>query len=185
MRFRTPVEPPEPMRGLEVPREVVDALGGGERPRVTITINRHTWKGRVANHAGPFLPGDSNVNRQAAGVDTGGEVEVRVELDTDPPVVIEPPDFARALDAEPLARSSCDHLASSHKRGPVQAIESAKPETRARRIRKAIAVLLDPQLGRSARSRTSVTLSTPNECDAIRSHPLKRSPCWQPSRTTG
>jgi hypothetical protein len=29
MKFRTHVEPPEPMRGLEVPQEVVEALGGG------------------------------------------------------------------------------------------------------------------------------------------------------------
>jgi hypothetical protein len=36
MKFRAYVEPPEPMRGLEVPPEVVDALGGGKRPPVTI-----------------------------------------------------------------------------------------------------------------------------------------------------
>jgi hypothetical protein len=44
MKFRTYVEPPEPMRGLEVPQEVVAALGGGKRPAVTITINGHSWK---------------------------------------------------------------------------------------------------------------------------------------------
>jgi Domain of unknown function (DUF1905) len=48
MRFRTYVEPPEPMRGLEVPPEVVESLGQGKRPRVTITINGHSWKSRVA-----------------------------------------------------------------------------------------------------------------------------------------
>ena len=40
MKFLACVEPPEPMRGLEVPLAVVAALGGGKRPRVTITINR-------------------------------------------------------------------------------------------------------------------------------------------------
>ena len=48
MKFRARVEPPEPMRGLEVPPAVVAALGGGKRPRVTITINGHSWKSRVA-----------------------------------------------------------------------------------------------------------------------------------------
>ena len=48
MKFRTYVEPPEPMRGLEVPPEVVESLGQGKRPRVTITINGHSWKSRVA-----------------------------------------------------------------------------------------------------------------------------------------
>jgi hypothetical protein len=47
MKFRTYVEPPEPMRGLEVPPEVVESLGQGKRPRVTITINGHSWKSRV------------------------------------------------------------------------------------------------------------------------------------------
>ncbi|MFI9595326.1 hypothetical protein [Nonomuraea sp. NPDC052265] len=41
MKFRAVVEPPEPMRGLEVPPEVVEALGGGARPPVTITVNEH------------------------------------------------------------------------------------------------------------------------------------------------
>jgi hypothetical protein len=48
MKFRSLVEPPKPMRGLEVPPEVVESLGGAKRPPVTITINGHSWKSRVA-----------------------------------------------------------------------------------------------------------------------------------------
>ena len=105
MKFRTYVEPSEPMRGLEVPQEVVEALGGGPRPRVTITINGHSWKSRVVNMRGRYLLGLSNANRHAAGVVTGDEVEVEVEVDAEPPVVVEPADFARALDARPSAES--------------------------------------------------------------------------------
>jgi hypothetical protein len=36
------------MKGLEVPPEAVEALGGGKRPRVTITVNGHSWRSRVA-----------------------------------------------------------------------------------------------------------------------------------------
>jgi hypothetical protein len=72
------------MRGLEVPPEVVESLGQGKRPRVTITINGHSWKSRVAIMRGRFLLGLSNANRQAAGVDTGDEVEVELEFDPDP-----------------------------------------------------------------------------------------------------
>jgi len=79
MKFRSYVEPPEPMRGLEVPPEVVEALGGGKRPAVTITINGHSWKSRVAIMRGRYLLGLSNANRKAAGVATGDEVEVEVE----------------------------------------------------------------------------------------------------------
>jgi hypothetical protein len=142
MRFRAVVEPPEPMRGLEVPREVVDALGGGARPPVTIRINGHSWRSRVAIMRGRHLLGLSNANRKAAGVAVGDEVEVELELDAEPRLVVVPPDFARALDANPVARAAYDRLAQSHRREHVRAIESAKkPETRARRIEKAVAML--------------------------------------------
>src|SRR5262245_6928725 len=142
MKFRSQVEPPEPMRGLEVPPELVAALGAGKRPAVTITINGHTWKSRVAIMRGRHLLGLSNANRKAAGVVTGDEVEVEVELDAEPRVVVEPADFACALDADPVARTAYDRLSHSHKREHVLAIESAKrAETRMRRIEKALATL--------------------------------------------
>jgi hypothetical protein len=56
MKFRARVEPPEPMRGLEVPQEVAEALGGGKRPAVTITINEHSWRSRVAIMRGSRRP---------------------------------------------------------------------------------------------------------------------------------
>ncbi|NUO57729.1 MAG: DUF1905 domain-containing protein [Hamadaea sp.] len=142
MKFRTYVEPPEPMHGLEVPPEVVEALGGGKRPPVIITVNGHTWKSRVAIMRGRNLLGLSNANRQAAGVTVGEQVEVTLELDAEPRAVVEPDDFARALDADPAARAAYDGLAYTHKREHVLAIEGAKkPETRARRIEKALAML--------------------------------------------
>jgi hypothetical protein len=156
MKFRSYVEPPEPMRGLEVPPEVVAALGGGRRPAVTITINGHSWKSRVAIMRGRCLLGLSNANRQAAGVAAGDDVEVEVEIDAEPRVVAEPTDFARALDADPVARAAYDHLTYSRKREHVRAIESAKKaETRARRIEKALAMLRsqEPTGGRAARAK--------------------------------
>ncbi|MFJ9520988.1 YdeI/OmpD-associated family protein [Kitasatospora sp. NPDC101801] len=142
MKFRARVEPPEPMRGLEVPPEVVAALGGGARPPVTITVDGHSWKSRVAILRGRHLLGLSNANRQAAGVAVGDEVEVEVVLDTEPRVVVEPPDFARALDDDPVARAAYDNLTPGRKQEHVRAVESAKrPETRQRRIEKAIAAL--------------------------------------------
>ena len=157
MKFRSHVEPPEPMRGLEVPPEVVEALGGGKRPPVTITINGHSWKSRVAIMRGRYLLGLSNANRQAAGVATGDEVEVEVEIDAEPRVVAEPADFARALDADPVARAAYDRLPDGRKREHVLAIENAKkPETRMRRIEKALAMLRDQESagGRAARAKT-------------------------------
>ena len=163
MKFRTYVEPPEPMRGLEVPPEVVESLGQGKRPRVTITINGHSWKSRVAIMRGRYLLGLSNANRQTAGVVTGDEVEVELEFDPEPRVVVEPADFARALSADPIARTAYDRLPDGRKREHVRAIESAKkPETRVRRIEKALATLRDLEsAGRAAaRGRTRASKSS-------------------------
>jgi len=135
----------------------VEALGGGKRPAVTITINGHSWKSRMAIMRGRYLLGLSNANRKAAGVATGDEVEVEVEIDAKPRVVAEPADFVRALDADPVARAAYDRLSYSRKREHVLAIESAKkPETRARWIEKALAMLRDqePAKGRAARAKT-------------------------------
>src|SRR5215831_12588339 len=146
MKFRTDVEPPEPMRGLEVPPEVVESLGQGKRPRVTITINGYSWKSRVAIMRGRYLLGLSIANRQAAGVAIGDEVEVELEFDPDPRLVIEPADFARALDTDPIARTVYERLPDGRKREHVRAIESAKkPETRIRRIESALATLRDSE----------------------------------------
>jgi hypothetical protein len=164
MKFRAKVEPPEPMRGLEVPPEVVEALAAGKRPPVIITINGHSWRSRVAIMRGRLLLGLSKANRQAAGVATGDKVEVDVKLDSAPRVIVEPKDFARALDSDPAARAAYDRLAYSHKRRHVCAIESAKkPETRARRIEKVLATLREqqePATGRAARAKPQAAKPT-------------------------
>jgi Bacteriocin-protection, YdeI or OmpD-Associated/Domain of unknown function (DUF1905) len=164
MKFKTYVEPPEPMRGLEVPPQVVESLGQGKRPPVTITINGHSWKSRVAIMRGRFLLGLSNANRQAAGVEIGDQVDVELELDLEPRVVVEPADFARALRADPIARAAYDRLPDGRKREHVRAIESAKkPETRIRRIEKALAALRESAGRGASRGRTRAPKSTPGE----------------------
>ena len=45
---------------------IVAALGAGARPPVTITINGHSWKSRIAIMRGRNLIGLSNANRKAA-----------------------------------------------------------------------------------------------------------------------
>ncbi len=142
MRFRTRVEPPEPMKGLEIPLRVVEALGGGKRQPVIITINGHSWRSRVAIMRGRYLLGLSNANRKAAGVATGDEIAVEVELDVEPRLIVEPSDFTRALNADRMARAKYDRLPDGQKREHVRRIESAKrPETRSRRIEAAVGAL--------------------------------------------
>ncbi|MFC8600430.1 YdeI/OmpD-associated family protein [Isoptericola sp. NPDC057191] len=142
MRFRSVVEPAEKMQGLEVPPQVVEALGGGARPPVVITVNGHSWRSRVAIMRGRHLLGLSRANREAAGLEVGAEVEVELTLDTEPRDVVEPEELARALDADPLARTAYDALPAGRRRRYVLDVEGAKQDTtRARRIEKVLAEL--------------------------------------------
>ncbi|MFF9066288.1 YdeI/OmpD-associated family protein [Streptomyces sp. NPDC014891] len=63
-------------------------------------------------------------------------------LDTEPRVVVVPPDLARALDDDSVARAAYEGLTPGRRREHVRAVESAmRPETRRRRIEQAVAAL--------------------------------------------
>jgi bifunctional DNA-binding transcriptional regulator/antitoxin component of YhaV-PrlF toxin-antitoxin module len=143
MRFRTLIElGGKTATGMRVPAEVVEALGAGKRPAVLVTINGHTYRSTVAPMGGVFMLPVSAEVRQAAGVAAGDEVEVEVVLDTAPREVVVPADLQAALDGAPEARRFFESLSYSNKRRHVMAIEEAKtPETRQRRIERAISTL--------------------------------------------
>jgi hypothetical protein len=145
MRFTTTIElGGKTATGMQVPAEVVEALGAGKRPAVTVTVGGHTYRSTVAPYTGAYYLPLSAENRTAAGVAAGDTVEVEVELDTAPRVVEVPADLAAALDAEPEARRRFDALSYSHQRRHVLAIEGAKAEaTRQRRVASAVAMLLE------------------------------------------
>jgi uncharacterized protein YdeI (YjbR/CyaY-like superfamily) len=81
-------------------------------------------------------------NRKGAGVAAGDEVDVDIELDTEPREVAVPTDFAEALERDEEARRSFDTLSYSQRQRHVLAIEGAKTsETRQRRIAKVVGEL--------------------------------------------
>ncbi|MBJ8341177.1 DUF1905 domain-containing protein [Antrihabitans sp. YC3-6] len=128
--------------GIEVPPEVVDALGSGKKPAVTVTIGAHTYRSTIATMGGRFMLPVSAENRTSAGVSAGDELEVSVELDTALREVTVPADFAAALDNNLTARTTFDGISYSNQRWHILSIEGAKtPETRARRIEKSITIL--------------------------------------------
>jgi hypothetical protein len=143
MEFRTTVElGGKTATGFEVPTEVVEALGSGRKPRVTVTIGGHTYRSTVAVMGGRYMLPLSADNRGKAEVAAGDEVTVGVELDTAERTVDVPADLAAALDAEPAARSFFETLSYSNRSWHVLNVEGAKtPETRQRRIDKAVAML--------------------------------------------
>jgi hypothetical protein len=128
--------------GIVVPEKVVAGFGQGKRPKVTVTLKGYTYRSTVAVMGGQFMLPLAKVHREAAGVKDGEKVEVTLELDTAPREVEVPKDLAAAL-KKAGARAAFDKLAFSHRKEHVRAIEEAKaPETRARRIEKAVAMVL-------------------------------------------
>lgn len=128
--------------GFEVPPEVVEALAGGKRPKVSVTVNGVTFRGSIAPMGGSSWVGVSAENRTLTGAEGGQVYDVEVELDTAPRVVEVPPDLATALADDPTASRAWEALSYSHQRQHALAIEGAKaPETRARRVAKALEAL--------------------------------------------
>jgi hypothetical protein len=143
MRFRTTIlQSGKTATGIEVPDEVMEALGSGKRPAVRVTVNGYSYRSTVATVGGRSMVGLSAEHRAGAGVAGGDEVEVELELDTAPREVAVPDDLAAALDAEPAARSTFDRLSYSNKSWHVLQVTGAKTEdTRQRRIARSIEVL--------------------------------------------
>ena len=125
--------------GIEVPPEVIAALGSSKKPAVKVTVNGYSYRSTVAVMGGKFMVGVNAERRAAAGVEGGDEIEVELELDTEPRELAVPADFAAALDAEPKARTFFDGLSYSQRSWFVLGVEEAKkPETRQNRITKAV-----------------------------------------------
>jgi hypothetical protein len=143
MRFRTTLlQDGKTATGIQIPDAIVEALGRGKRPPVTVTINGYTYRNTVAVMGGAYMVGVSAEHRAGAGVKGGDEVDVDIELDTAPREITVPDDFARALDAEPDARRTFDSLSYSNKSWHTLQIEGAKTtETRQRRISKSVETL--------------------------------------------
>jgi hypothetical protein len=145
MRYTTTVElGGKTATGLAVPPAVLEGLGSGKRPAVTVTIGDYTYRTTVGAMGGRAMVPLSAEHRTAAGVAAGDEVEVDIALDTAPRTVELPTDLAAVLDAEGL-RERFDALAFSHRKEHVRAVSDAKTEaTRQRRIGKVLDAIRPP-----------------------------------------
>jgi Bacteriocin-protection, YdeI or OmpD-Associated/Domain of unknown function (DUF1905) len=143
MRFRTTiVQSGKNTTGIQVPDEVVEALGSGKRPAVKVTVNGYSYRSTVASMSGVFMVSLSAEHRAGVGVGGGDEVEVDLELDSAPREVTVPPELVAALDAEPAARATFDGLSYSNKSWHVLQVTGAKSEeTRQRRIARSVDAL--------------------------------------------
>ena len=143
MRFRATIaQSGKNTTGIPVPDEVVEGLGGGRRPAVTVKVNGYTYRSSIAAMGGGSMISLSSEHREKSGLSGGDEVEVELELDTAPREVEVPPVLAAALDADEAARATWDRLSYSNRSWHVLQITGAKTdETRDRRVAKSIEAL--------------------------------------------
>jgi hypothetical protein len=128
--------------GIEVPEAVVTALGGSKRPAVVVTLDHYTYRSTVAPMNAGWWVGVNADHREASGLKGGDEVQVTLELDTQPRELEVPPELAAALDADAVAKAFFDGLSYSNKRVFTLSVEgTSNPETKARRVEKAIGLM--------------------------------------------
>src|SRR6478752_4082074 len=104
------------------PRSVFGKL----RVPVKVTVNGYTYRSTIAAMGDPPCVPLRKSNREAAGLEGGETLEVRLDLDTDKREVIPATDFRRVLNTTPGALARWNKLSYSHQREHVEAIESAK-----------------------------------------------------------
>ncbi|MFF0339319.1 YdeI/OmpD-associated family protein [Kribbella sp. NPDC004875] len=128
--------------GFEIPESVVESLGGGGRPKVSVTVNGFTFRTSIARMGGRYLLGVSADRRTEAGVAPGDVLDLDVELDTAPRELEVPEPLATALAADAEAQAFWETLSYSNRQWHVLQVTSAKTEaTRDRRIEKSIGML--------------------------------------------
>ncbi|GAA4351988.1 YdeI/OmpD-associated family protein [Angustibacter luteus] len=139
--FRTTIAGSGGKAGIVVPDDVIQRLGAGRRPAVHVDLDGFGYRSTVAVMGGTYLIGVNASVRQATGLEPGHPVTVTLAVATAPREVIVPEDFAAALAADQEAQTFFDGLSNSIQRYHIDNINSAKtPETRARRIQKAVSL---------------------------------------------
>ncbi|MDQ5840210.1 MAG: YdeI/OmpD-associated family protein [Chloroflexota bacterium] len=143
MRFRTTIlQSGKTATGIQVPDEVMAALGPSRRAPIRVTLNGYTYRTTVGSVDGRPMFGVSADVRKNATVAGGDQVDVDIELDTEPREVTVPADLQAVLSGDPEAGRFFERLSHSHKSAYVVWIESArKAETRERRILEAVRML--------------------------------------------
>ena len=140
MKFKTKLlQAGKTATGIEIPDKIVESFGAGKKPPVRITINGYTYRNTVAVMGGVYMVGVSAEHRQGANVKGGDQIEVTIELDTQPREVVIPEEFQKALKKNAAAKKYFESLSYSKKNGIVILIKDAKTEeTKQKRIEKAI-----------------------------------------------
>jgi bacteriocin resistance YdeI/OmpD-like protein/uncharacterized protein DUF1905 len=115
------------------------ALFGMVRAPVKVTLNGYTYRSTIASMGGTVCIPLRKSNREAAGLEGGETLAVKIEFDDEKREVKPPNDLIKALKATPPAWERWGELSFTHQREYVEAVlGSKKEETRMRRIESAV-----------------------------------------------
>lgn len=145
-RFRVLLEKHENSEatGITIPFDVPKTYGTRARVPVRGTINGFPYRGTLFPMGGKYIFVVNKELRTNAKVKGGEMISMTMERDEEPRIITPPADLARALRANKDAQAAWDKLSYTHKKEHARAVEDAKrPETRVRRIEKAIAQLAE------------------------------------------
>ena len=126
--------------GITIPFDV-EKLFGSKRVPVKAEINGAVYRGSIVVMGGKYMLGVPKAFREAAGVKAGDKITVAIEADDTPRTVESPADLDAAIRKAGLS-DYWEKLSYTHRKEHVRAIEEAKrPETRIKRIEKAVEML--------------------------------------------
>jgi len=126
-----------------VPPEVAKDTGIKARLRVRGTIDGVPFSCSLlpAGQGRHFVVVNGEI-RGKIGKSAGAKVRIAMDIDSSPVVVAVPSDLAKALRGNPKAQIAFRGMAPSHRKAFAQWVEGAKkPETRARRLAKALEMI--------------------------------------------
>ena len=126
---------------FQVPFDVKATFGKARAP-VRVTLGKYSYPSTVAVYGGKYYVPVRREHREAAKVTPGKTLSISLALDETKRDVKTPSDLARALKDRAGGGEHWQKLSYTHRREHVQAIlEAKKPETRARRVSKAVAAV--------------------------------------------
>ncbi|MBM7416011.1 MULTISPECIES: YdeI/OmpD-associated family protein [Nocardiaceae] len=128
--------------GFRIPDETVDALGGGKRPKVTVTVSGFTYRSSITRMGDEYWLGMSQDRRRDAGIEPGREYDLDIDLDDAVRAVDVPPDLADALAADAGAAAAWKAWSYTKQNQAALGLTGAKkPETRSARLAKILDAL--------------------------------------------
>ncbi|MGE0131210.1 MAG: YdeI/OmpD-associated family protein [Blastocatellales bacterium] len=150
--------------------DVFEVFGTRSRLAVKGAINGFPFRSSIFPTGGPMGGGKfymvvNREMREGAKVKAGQTVEFVMEKDEEPRTITTPPDLLKALNARKSVKAVWDKLSYTHRKEYISAIEEArKPETRARRIAKAvetIAAMINPEAAPAKKQAAPKTAKKP------------------------